>query len=115
MIDQRQMAREIRFIEIRMPFAPVVFWKTGNPIAVHCPGQQTGRHRRVNDHPDPFALGSAEESRSRLRDAAVSTAAAAMGQAQSQTITGYPLYRLYRRSKPASAHHAGKKLFVCLS
>src|SRR3984885_14139809 len=55
-INQRKITREVRLGEVGMSLAPVVVGKVGDMFASHGPGEQTGGHRRVNDHPDSFTL-----------------------------------------------------------
>ena len=60
-LDEREVLGEAGLLEARVALAPVVVRERGEALAGHCPGEQPGAHRRVDDDPDPFALCEGED------------------------------------------------------
>src|ERR1700693_4108028 len=54
-IDQRQIAGEIRFGEIGMQPAPIVFREPGRTLAGHGAGQEARGHWGINDYSNTLA------------------------------------------------------------
>jgi hypothetical protein len=55
------VVRERRLLEARIVLAPVVVGQRRDPLAGHGAGEQTGGHRRVDDHADVLALGEGQD------------------------------------------------------
>ena len=60
-LDEREMIRELRFLEPRAALAPVVLGQTRDPLARHCAGQKAGAHRRIDDDADSLSLRERED------------------------------------------------------
>src|SRR5436190_3499410 len=60
-LDQCQSFRESWFLEIWIPFPPIVCWKICQAVPCHRASQKPGCHWRIDDHADVFPFAERQE------------------------------------------------------
>jgi hypothetical protein len=50
--NQRKILRKLRIMKLNIPTSPITRREIRGAFARHCAGEQSRRHRRINDHAD---------------------------------------------------------------
>src|ERR1700720_3872319 len=50
--NQREVLRKLRLMKLGVATSPIARWETRRASAGHCAGEQSRRHRRINNHAD---------------------------------------------------------------
>src|SRR2546421_8146648 len=51
--NKREILRKLRIMKLNVPTSPITRWEIRGAFTRHCAGEQSRRHRRINDHADP--------------------------------------------------------------
>src|SRR5438270_11658065 len=54
--NQCEILRKFRFMKLNIPTSPITGREIGGAFARHCTGEQSRRHRRIDDHADSARL-----------------------------------------------------------